>query len=70
MDARARAVLAGIVGAMTASVLHGLVDNSYFLVDLSIIFWLLVAYVVYSPAPGLDPAHTRDVGNKSVDAVV
>jgi hypothetical protein len=30
---------------MLATVLHGLVDNSYFLPDLSIFFWVLCALV-------------------------
>jgi O-antigen ligase len=40
-----RVLLLGTMGAMLAGLLHGLVDNSYFLMDLSIIFWLLCAYV-------------------------
>lgn len=36
-------LLAGIMGAMAASLVHGLVDNSYFLPDLSVFFWLLCA---------------------------
>lgn len=35
--------LLGVSGAMVAADLHGLVDNSYFLVDLSLLFWLLCA---------------------------
>lgn len=34
-------VLLGTGGAMLASLLHGLVDNAYFLVDLSALMWLL-----------------------------
>jgi O-antigen ligase len=33
----------GSMGAMMAALVHGMVDNSYFLVDLSLIFWLLLA---------------------------
>jgi len=36
-----RALLLGCAGAMLAAVLHGLVDNAYFLVDLATFFWLL-----------------------------
>lgn len=36
-----RALLLGCAGAMLAAVLHGLVDNAYFLLDLATIFWLL-----------------------------
>jgi putative inorganic carbon (HCO3(-)) transporter len=39
------AVLVGCMGAMAGGLVHGLVDNSYFLIDLAIIFWLLCAYV-------------------------
>jgi putative inorganic carbon (hco3(-)) transporter len=37
----------GIGGAMLASLLHGLVDNSYFLMDLAILFWTLFALSTY-----------------------
>jgi hypothetical protein len=40
-----RAVALGAAGAMAASLVHGLVDNFYFLMDLSILFWLLCACV-------------------------
>jgi O-antigen ligase len=36
-------VLLGAAGAMLASLIHGLVDNSYFLIDLSMITWFLFA---------------------------
>ncbi len=36
-------VVAGAVGAMVDMLLHGLIDNSYFLVDLAFLFWLLLA---------------------------
>lgn len=36
----ARALAAGVFGSMVAFVLHGLVDNSYFLMDLALMFWL------------------------------
>jgi O-antigen ligase len=38
-------LLAGSMAAMLASIVHGLVDNSYFLVDLATLFWLLCAFV-------------------------
>ena len=47
-------MLLGAAGAMIAGVLHGLVDNSYFLIDLATLFWLLCAYVswcVSAPDP-------------------
>ncbi len=33
----------GVAGCILAMLVHGLVDNSYFLPDLSVIFWLLLA---------------------------
>ena len=36
-----RGVYAGVAGAMTDTVVHGLVDNSYFLPDLAVLFWLM-----------------------------
>jgi hypothetical protein len=35
---------------MLASILHGLVDNSYFLMDLSVLFWMLCALVLFCSA--------------------
>ncbi len=40
-----RAALAGIAGAMIDMVAHGMVDNSYFLVDLAFFFWLAVGII-------------------------
>ncbi|HZS94869.1 MAG TPA: O-antigen ligase family protein [Chloroflexota bacterium] len=40
-------LLLGVAGAMIATLLHGLVDNSYFLPDLAILFWLLLGYVAW-----------------------
>ncbi|MDQ3810467.1 MAG: O-antigen ligase family protein, partial [Chloroflexota bacterium] len=36
---------AGAVGAMTDLLVHGLIDNSYFLVDLAFLFWLILTVV-------------------------
>jgi len=44
---RDRALLLGAMGAMLAALVHGLIDNSYFLMDLSTVFWLLCAYVSF-----------------------
>ena len=41
-----RALLAGIAGSAADLVAHGMVDNSYFLVDLAFHFWLCAAIVV------------------------
>jgi O-antigen ligase len=39
-------LVAGAVGAMTDMLVHGLVDNSYFLVDLAFVFWMMLATVL------------------------
>jgi O-antigen ligase len=38
-----RALAVGALGSMTDFVAHGLVDNSYFLPDMAIVFWLTLA---------------------------
>jgi O-antigen ligase len=43
----ARPIMAGAMAVMAASLAHGLVDNSYFLIDLSVAFWLLCAMVSF-----------------------
>jgi O-antigen ligase len=44
-DPLARALALGLIAAMTDFFVHGLVDNSYFLMDLSLIFWMSCAMV-------------------------
>ncbi|MGA7733272.1 MAG: O-antigen ligase family protein [Chloroflexia bacterium] len=39
-DSLLRALAVGLVASMTAFLVHGMVDNSYFLMDLALIFWL------------------------------
>ncbi len=39
-DPLTRALALGLLASMTAFLAHGLVDNSYFLMDLAMIFWL------------------------------
>jgi len=39
-DPLARALAVGLVAVMTDFLVHGLVDNSYFLMDLALIFWM------------------------------
>jgi putative inorganic carbon (hco3(-)) transporter len=47
---RARDVLTlGASAAMVAALVHGLVDNSYFLPDLAVLFWILCALVSRTP---------------------
>ncbi len=41
------ALILGAMGAMVATLAHGLVDNSYFLIDLAIVFWLLLGLVSF-----------------------
>lgn len=41
------AITLGVMGAMIASLVHGLVDNSYFLSDLALFFWLYLAWCVF-----------------------
>jgi len=44
-SAEVRALFAGAVGAMVDIVAHGFVDNSFFLPDLAVLFWLMFAIV-------------------------
>ena len=44
-DGWRRALSLSVMAAMLAAIIHGLVDNSYWLVDLSLLFWLLCAAV-------------------------
>jgi hypothetical protein len=39
-DVVSRAIALGLLAGMLDFLLHGLVDNSYFLMDLAMIFWL------------------------------
>jgi putative inorganic carbon (HCO3(-)) transporter len=43
MGTESRWLVAGAAGAMADLLVHGLLDNSYFLVDLAFIFWLCLA---------------------------
>jgi O-antigen ligase len=42
------AVGAAAIGVFTATLVHGSIDNSYFLVDAAVVWWLFVALVVVS----------------------
>ena len=53
-----RAVLVGVIGALVDLVVHGMVDNSYFLVDLAFQFWLLIGLVVFVRRQGTSPCPT------------
>ncbi len=51
-----RTLLLGAGGAMLASLIHGLVDNSYFLPDLAIMFWLLCGVVSWAATGSPEPS--------------
>jgi O-antigen ligase len=42
---------AGLLAAMTAALVHGLVDSFYFWPDLAFAFWLFLALSVIAPRP-------------------
>jgi O-antigen ligase len=45
---------AGALGAVTDMLVHGFIDNSYFLVDLAFVFWLCLSLVTDEPAESRD----------------
>ena len=47
-----RAIILGAIAAMSSTLAHGLIDNSYFLVDLAFIFFLCLALVRAREADG------------------
>jgi putative inorganic carbon (HCO3(-)) transporter len=49
-------VALGALAAMTAALVHGLVDNFYFVPDLALAFWLLIALVELSAQQTTDDA--------------
>jgi O-antigen ligase len=51
-DPRCAWVTAGAVGAMVDLLVHGFIDNSYFLVDLAFVFWLSLALVAEARIDG------------------
>jgi hypothetical protein len=44
-DRDLRALLLGLMASMVALLAHGLIDNSYFLVDLAFVFFLTLGIV-------------------------
>ncbi|MDE3076878.1 MAG: O-antigen ligase family protein [Chloroflexota bacterium] len=55
-DGLVRCLAVGLMGSMADALVHGLVDNSYFLPDLSLVFWLSFALVqVLAVAPKTTP---------------
>jgi O-antigen ligase len=51
-DGTQRALVLGTMGAMAAALAHGLIDNSFFLVDLAFALMLMLAIAGTSAAPG------------------
>jgi O-antigen ligase len=56
-----RVFAAGALGSMADTLVHGWIDNSYFLVDLAFVFWLTVALVTL-PGPGSDRPRAERFG--------
>lgn len=52
-DRRQRALALAVMAAMLETLVHGLVDSSFFLIDLAILFWLFYAL---AQAPEREPA--------------
>lgn len=51
---RGEPLLLGALAATAATLTHGLVDNFYFVSDLAIVFWLLVALAEHAQPPGAE----------------
>jgi O-antigen ligase len=47
-------IAAGALGAMADMLVHGAIDNSYFLVDLAFLFWLVLAVVDDEPSARIE----------------
>jgi O-antigen ligase len=47
LGGRGRWLVAGALGCLADTLVHGWIDNSYFLIDLAYIFWLALAVVRY-----------------------
>ena len=67
-DGDARAMTLGFGASMSAALVHGLIDHSYFLVDLAFVFFLSLGWVRAmtlqswpEPAPCADAGDRRDV---------
>ncbi|HEX6606375.1 MAG TPA: O-antigen ligase family protein, partial [Chloroflexia bacterium] len=58
-DARGAAMARAVLAGMTVVVVHGLVDNSYFLPDLALTFWLFCALLQMMWKQAADPAAGR-----------
>jgi len=52
------AVAIGILGALSGTAAHGMVDNSLFVIDLALIFWILLAILAqYQNEPAANPSY-------------
>ena len=40
-----KALILGLMASMVDFIIHGMIDNSYFVVDLAVIFWFTLATV-------------------------
>jgi O-antigen ligase len=61
-DARSRALAGGVLAGLVAMLVHGLIDNSYFLQDLALIFWLFCALLQILWKGATVPPGPRPVG--------
>jgi hypothetical protein len=52
----AHPLVIGALGSMAHFIVHGLVDNSYFLPDLALIFWATMAIVLASARCPSEPS--------------
>jgi O-antigen ligase len=63
-DARGAALARAVLAGMTVVVVHGLVDNSYFLPDLALTFWLFCALLQMMWKPAHGPPFAPATGNQ------
>jgi hypothetical protein len=47
VDERLRPYAVGLIGALVALLIHGLVDHTFFLIDLAYAFYLLAALALW-----------------------
>jgi len=55
-DGNERAIILGLIAGMTSTLAHGLIDNSYFLVDLAFVFFFSLGLIRAMDAIGLSQA--------------
>ena len=68
-DDLGRALGAGALGSLVDFVVHGQIDNSYFLPDLAMIFWLTLAVLAVEARLHVGPANARAGGTVESPAV-